>query len=295
MAIKFSGFPAQGSSGYRKPDRSQYGIGLLLRSDIIHCHDYGTFWSWYLPFRFILFWKPVFITFHGYEGFPLKREAIRVRRWVEGLTWGNICAGDFIRKWYGTRTDYVTYGGVRPPESEPEQVEAKRAVFLGRLSEDSGIRLYITSLQILKDRYSLNLELDVLGGGTLLEEIKGTVAERGLKINLYGFVENTQDYLNQARFAFVSGYLGMLEAMVHKRLVFSVYDNPLKRDYLEMFPHSDEMIVTAGSPEQLAERIAYYLPNPDQERERVNKAYLWAREQGWEKVAELYRKLWGET
>ncbi len=270
-------------------------IGLILRSDIIHCHDYGTFWSWYLPFRFILFWKPVFITFHGYEGFPLKKKAIRIRRWVERLTRGNICAGDFIRKWYGTRADYITYGGVRPPEKEPDQREDKRAVFLGRLSGDSGIRQYITCLQILRDRYQLNMELDVCGGGTLFEEIKGRVAEQGLKINLHGFVENTQDYLNQARFAFVSGYLGILEAMVHKKLVFSVYDNPLKRDYLELFPQSGEMIVIAESPEQLAERIAYYLANPDQERERVTKAYLWAREQGWEKVAELYLKLWGET
>ena len=82
---------------------------LIEESDIIHCHDV---FFWYLPFRFLFFKKPVYTTFHGYESYPLKSKFIVVHKISERLSRGNICIGDFIKKWYGTKPDYVTYGAV---------------------------------------------------------------------------------------------------------------------------------------------------------------------------------------
>lgn len=83
---------------------------LIEKSDIIHCHDV---FYWFLPFRFLYPKKPVFTTFHGYETkyLPAKK-AIIIRKISEKLSWGNICVGDYIKKWYGTKPDFVTYGGV---------------------------------------------------------------------------------------------------------------------------------------------------------------------------------------
>lgn len=83
---------------------------LIKKADIIHCHDV---FYWYLPFRFLYPQKAVFTTFHGYEThFPPSKRAILIRKISEKLSWGNICIGDFIKKWYGTKPDFVTYGGV---------------------------------------------------------------------------------------------------------------------------------------------------------------------------------------
>jgi len=82
---------------------------LLQNADIIHCHDV---FYWYLPFRFLYPHKPVFTTFHGYENFPIKKKAILIRKISEKLSRGNICIGDFIKKWYGTKSTFISYGAV---------------------------------------------------------------------------------------------------------------------------------------------------------------------------------------
>lgn len=83
---------------------------LINNADIIHIHDV---FFWFLPFRLPYFFKKVFITFHGYEGsdLPTNRQVFwhRLASW---LTRGNICIGDFHRKWYKVRPDYVSHGAV---------------------------------------------------------------------------------------------------------------------------------------------------------------------------------------
>ena len=68
---------------------------LIKNADIVHAHDV---FYWYLPFRFMFPRKKVFITFHGYESYPVRKRAIIVRRISELLSNGNICVGDFIKK-----------------------------------------------------------------------------------------------------------------------------------------------------------------------------------------------------
>ncbi|MBI4091770.1 MAG: glycosyltransferase family 4 protein, partial [Candidatus Levybacteria bacterium] len=81
----------------------------IKKSSVVHCHDV---FFWYLPFRFLFPFKKVFTTFHGYETiFPPSTKARLLRKISEKLSYGNICIGDFIKKWYGTKPDYVTYGG----------------------------------------------------------------------------------------------------------------------------------------------------------------------------------------
>lgn len=83
---------------------------LIEKVEVIHCHDV---FFWFLPFRFLYPQKPVFTTFHGYETkFPPSKRAILIRKISEKMSLGNICVGDYIKKWYGTKPDFVTHGGV---------------------------------------------------------------------------------------------------------------------------------------------------------------------------------------
>lgn len=92
---------------------------VIEEADIVHCHDV---FFWYLPFRFLYPKKPVYTTFHGYEtAFPPSRKAVLIRKISEKLSWGNICVGDYIKKWYGTKPTFVTYGGINKMKNEKSQ------------------------------------------------------------------------------------------------------------------------------------------------------------------------------
>lgn len=265
---------------------------LIKSADIIHCHDFATFIYWYLPFRFLYLLKPVFVTFHGFEGIiPIPKKILLMRKVAEFLTKGNICIGDYIPKWYGTKATFVSYGGVDiPPTISNTNYDS--AVFIGRLEKDTGIMTYVNAIKILKNKYNINFEVDICGDGSLRETIEKAIKENELNIKLHGFVENPTDYLIKSKFAFVSGYLAILEAMINKKLVFSVYENELKRDYLTLMPNSKSMMIITSSPEELAEKIAYYHKNPERAEEKIENAYNFAKEQTWDKVADTYLKLW---
>ena len=70
---------------------------LINNAEIIHCHD---IFFWYLPFRFLSPFKKVYTTFHGYEANSIPtRKAIFMHKIAEKLSWGNICIGNFYKKW----------------------------------------------------------------------------------------------------------------------------------------------------------------------------------------------------
>lgn len=103
---------------YRLPPGNKWAIWkwmkvnkhLLKWADIIHVHDV---YFWILPFRLRNWRAKTYITFHGYEGndAPNIKQIFwhKVNKW---LTRGNICIGDFHKKWYHVTPDIVSYGAV---------------------------------------------------------------------------------------------------------------------------------------------------------------------------------------
>jgi glycosyltransferase involved in cell wall biosynthesis len=268
---------------------------LIKTADIIHCHDFSTFILWYLPSRFLYPSKPVFVTFHGFEGtLPIPKRILFERKVTELLTKGNISIGDYIPKWYGTKASFISYGGLDIPSLPPaENTDYDGAVFIGRLEKDTGIMTYVDAVKILKTEWNIDLRVDICGDGRLRETVEKIVNENKLNVRLHGFVKNPLDYLNKSKFAFVSGYLAILEAMINRKLVFAVYENELKRDYLTLIPGSKDMMVITSVPVELAGKVADYYNNPAEAREKVENAYSFAKGQPWEKVADTYLKLWG--
>ncbi len=272
---------------------------LMQEADIVHCHDV---FFWYLPFRFLFPQKPIFTTFHGYESFPIKKKAIFVRKLSEKLSWGNICIGDFIKKWYGTEPTFVSYGAVAAKSNvipdligDPRSLDSRlrgndnigvqkeSAVFIGRLDEQTGILTYVKAFELLKKKYP-KFDLGVIGDGKLRKAIDK-------KVNVLGFQKDPEKYFKKYHFAFVSRYLAILEAFAAKRLVFALYDNPVKKDYLMMAPFA-KWIVVAENENVLAEKVRYYIEHPEEEKKLVEKAYAWVSKQIWEEMAKTYMTLW---
>jgi len=256
-------------------------LQLIKNADVIHCHDV---FFWYLPFRFLFPFKKIFTTFHGYEDYPLKSRFIFMHKISEKLSMGNICIGDFIKKWYGTKPNFVSYGGVSITRGSKFVIKNKNsAVFVGRLDEQTGILTYVEAIKIIKKKIP-NFDFIIIGDGSLKNEISG-------KIEVLSPQSNASEYFQNYNFAFVSRYLSILESMAAKRLVFAVYDNPLKEDYLRMAPFSKYITISSSSSE-LVSKISYYLDNVKAKEKMIKEAYVWVKKYTWEEMVNTYLKLW---
>lgn len=261
---------------------------LFRDADIIHAHDV---FIWYLPLRFLLFNKKIFTTFHGYEGvFPPAEKAKQIRQWSRALSYGTINAGAFIEKWYGTKPDFVTYGGVKKIESSQSGIETEKEksqnsrlkiLFIGRLEKDIGVQLYLDTLSKLK-KMGVKFSLTVCGDGSFrsaFEQYKGD----------FGFVTNVNSYIKKADIVFSSSYLSMLQALACGKPIFAAYTNPLKHDYLRMSPF-EKYIYISGHATDLAKKIA----RAQFDKKKIESGRKWANTQTWEKVAEMYLELWSK-
>jgi len=264
---------------------------LLAASDIVHCHDAYSYLhfclpSWVLPPR-----RPTFITFHGYESHPIPAEAIRRRRFVRRRVVNALCAGEFICHRYGTPCFGITYGGVDPQPAPPQPVSPS-ALFVGRLAEDTSIMVYLDALAILQREHDRNLPLVVVGDGPLRGIVERFAEAQRLTVKFLGTVADPTHLIAEASFAFVSGYLAMWQALALQRLVFSVYENEVKYEYLTCFPEAEKTLMMAPEAATLADQLAAHLDDPALGEGRRAHGAAVAAEHTWDRVAELYLSMY---
>src|SRR5258708_3315309 len=107
----------------------------------------------------------LFLSFHGYEApGPLTKKQIFWHRFAAKHTKGNICVGNFHKKYYGVTPDFVTYGGV-DIKRENQIKKNKTIAFVGRLSKDTGVLEYLKAMKILSGKEGWHL--DIFGDGEL--------------------------------------------------------------------------------------------------------------------------------
>jgi glycosyltransferase involved in cell wall biosynthesis len=252
---------------------------IFIKADLSHCHDV---FYWYLPIALLYPLKPVYTTFHGYEGYPVKLKAIIYRKIFEIMSNKTICVGDFMRKWYHANPTRVIYGAVNPIK---KSIRPKKnsAIFIGRLDEHTGIDVYAQAVSLIRKKIP-DFTLTVYGDGPYKEIIKGE------GIILKGENPSADTEIPKYEYAFVSRYLAMLEAMAAKRLVIALYDNPVKKDYLLMTPYKD-WIVRSDNANNIAS-IILNQSNSYSKKFMVSKSYDWIINQSWNSLAEEYIVLW---
>jgi len=260
---------------------------LIKKADIIHAHDV---FFWYLPFRFLYPSKKIFTTFHGYEG----NKSRLMHKIAEKLSNGNICVGDFLKKWYGTKPDYITYGAVSRIQNSEFRIQnynsKYKILFLGRLEEETGIMEYLKALLMLKNK-GTKFELTILGDGSLRKKAEDFSKVNKINAEFKGFVGKVENYLFEADFVFTSRYLGILEALAYKKFVFAHYNNSIKKDYLEMASFAKYISISKNS-EELSDQIEYLLKNDQKRNQMVNQGFGWVKNQTWENLTNLYINLW---
>lgn len=262
---------------------------ILQSSDIIHIHD--VFW-WLIPFLLFLKRKKIFITFHGYEGSsaPGKIQVFwhRVAAWYCA---GNICVGDFHSKWYGIHPTQITYGAVTPNivSKKLVQIPAKpKVIYIGRLSEDSGIQVYLDALVLLK-KQKIYPKLDVYGAGDDQTILENFCRKNGITVSFLGAVENAEAKIKDYDIAFVSRYLAILEVLQVGLPIIAQYNNAIKYDYLALAPFSKWITIHQTAP-QIAASIEALMAATTYTQPVA--ARQWIAQQTWRHIALLYLSLW---
>jgi glycosyltransferase involved in cell wall biosynthesis len=252
---------------------------------VLHFHDAATLHP-FLPYLELFgLLRRTFITFHGWEGtVPPEPVVVRQRRECAEAVAGSILVGDFIRTWYGTRGDLVTYGGAqteRFASGFPAAGELPlAAAYVGRFSADTGLGMIAQAAASPG-----TVPVTFFGSGKLEEDLRsgGARVERAPKDIL--------DVYRAFPVVIASGYLTILEALCAGRVVIACYDNALRRDYLMLHPAADAMLL-CGSPEELAAALTRCREDLPALLERAAPGWGWAREQSWERLARAYQTLW---
>ena len=269
---------------------------LIIDADIIHAHDV---FFWFLPFRLLFLTKKIFVTFHGYEGNNIPNlKSKLMHKMAEKLSNGNICVGDFLKKWYGTKPDYVTYGGVDTIQNSLLRQgfggQAKyKVLFIGRLEEETGIMEYLKALKELQKK-KYKFEIVILGDGSLRKNAEKFVLENKIKAVFKGFVKEVNNYISNCDFVFASRYLGILESLAFKKFVFAHYNNSIKKDYLEMAPFAN-FISIAADYKQLSLSIEHFFKNERERKNMIDNGYRWVKDKTWENLVNIYMNLWGKS
>ncbi len=281
----------------RLPPRAQIRLalirhlGLFRAADVVHFHDFSTLWGWGLALYPLLriLGKRTYLTFHGWEGVaPPPRSIVILRKLCENMVHGNICIGHYIERWYGTRADLVSYGGVHAlPLDRRYEVEDDMVLFLGRLEPDTGICQCMDAWPEIQRRHP-GLQLRVCGDGSLRRTLEDHARDHLEAIRFEGAVADVVPLVARARLVFTSGYLGILEALAQKKAVVATYDNPLKRDYLRLMPGSESMFWMAGNSQEIVASACEALTD----RTRAEAGYRFALANSWEQVKEDYYRLW---
>lgn len=267
---------------------------LIRQADIIHAHDV---FFWYLPFRFLYPQKKVFTTFHGYEGNNMPNfRSIAMHKIAEKLSWGNICVGEFLTKWYGTKPTYITYGAISPEVRKvttnvmPEKGKTYHVTFVGRLEEETGIIVYLWAVLLLKEK-GYRVSLTVCGDGSQRQRCEDFMRNYDVSVTFVGFVKDVLPYIEKSDFVFVSRYLGILESLEKKKPVFALYNNLIKKDYLSMTPFAKSIIICENEND-VVHAFIKLVHEKKQRAIKVETGYAWAKKQTWENLVNTYKNLW---
>lgn len=261
-----------------------FSRGILKDAyDVIHYHDYSVFNIMYpiLSLKSEIRNKKTYITFHGWEGiFPVPDYIKNKRKYAADKTAGNICIGHFIEKWYGTKTDIITYGAV--DEKEIYTTQEKTILYAGRLEDDTGFPVLFEAFTKIVNNHP-EYKLVVCGNGTFKDKLKDNP-----NVVYKGWVNDTSDYIANAEVVFASGYLSMLEAFIMKKKVLGYYNNELKKDYFEMIPQSSDLMWIAGNKEEIVLSFNDMLAD----NKKNIAAYNFAKAHSWNNLKQDYYRLW---
>lgn len=103
-----------------------------------------------------------------------------------------------------------------------------------------------------------------------------------IKLDVFTDVLNASRFISKYDFAFVSRYLAILEALDVGVPVLAHYNNAIKYDYLSLAPFA-KFIHIFHDPQKVNLKFDLKL---------IKQGQKWAKQQTWDRLADMYEKLW---
>ncbi|MFZ1731202.1 MAG: glycosyltransferase family 4 protein [Bacteroidota bacterium] len=261
---------------------------FLESSDVLHFHDYTTFFHWFLPLRLLIRSPRYAVTFHGFEHWPIRFRHRMFRAATAACCDVRFAVGEYVRQLYRHPVDAVYLGApVRAFQQTPSASDAVFA-YAGRLSEDTGILPLLTTLAIAARSADVSVRVRIAGDGPLRDAV-AALGSKHLKVDILGESRNPQLALASARWVIATGFLGIFEAFTSGIPVISPAFNRIKQFYLASIPKSQELLSVLDGPESSQAFFASLLSGELEKElhEKSRKAALFVSEMTWDDIAIL--------
>lgn len=265
----------------------------FLDFDIIMFNDWSSFY-WYLPLK-ILHKKPDVIFYYGYDEYNVSARYKILRKITKRFTEKNVCGGKYLDKHYGFSCDHYFYTGVEKVSKIDMRKKKNKIIFAGRFSPDTSILNYLKSMKILKEKYDLEIRLDVYGNGPLKKKAHEFSKKNKLNVKFYGWVPNARRFFKKYKFSFSTQWGSLMDCFRTKTLAFSLCTLPLTLDYDKELLQNGKLGIISKTPEELAEKFSYYQDNKKRVNKILEEGYKFAKNTTWDKVADKAIKIFRET
>ena len=251
-----------------KPDE------IDAKYDVVICHDFFVYQD---NVKNI----PRIIVFHGWEGkYPLNPTVVKRRQEISQNAEGVINIGHSITEMYGSKDGRILYGGIDIPENfkEPKyNSKNNKYLIVTRIKPDA------TILPGIKLAKMLDIPCAICGDGD--QDIKNDIKKEMPNVEFKGFVDDPSEFFDNVKYIQIGGYLAMMEAFLHKKIVVGFY-NTIGRKY-RLTCVSDEFKIFVGEDEhEVLEEIEKY--TEAELEEIVEKNYRWVTKNTYKDIAKIY-------
>lgn len=259
---------------------------FLRSADVLHFHDYTTFFHWFLPLRMLIRSPRYAVTFHGFEHWPILFRHQVFRAVTAACCDIRFAVGDYLRQMYRHPVDAVYLGApVRCFQQTPSSTDPVFA-YAGRLSEDTGILPLLSWLALAANQSDGAVRVRIVGDGPNREAIAG-LRSTNMHLDFLGVSPNPQLELSSARWVIATGFLGIFEAFTSGIPVIYPAFNLIKKQYIASIPASESLLSVLDDTEASRAYFAALLRG-DLEKEleeKARRAALFVSELTWDDIA----------
>lgn len=260
----------------------------LDAADVLHFHDYTTFLHWFSPLRLLIRKPRYVITFHGFEGMPIRRRH-KVFRSVTARCM-HVCfgVGSYLAHYYAHRFDAFYFGAPVRTLGLLPRGDAAAFAYVGRLAPDTGIVEFLRDLETVVTSRSLHATVRLAGEGAAAETLRARTSAH-LQMEFYGMVTDPEAVYTGAGFIVATGYLALFDAFRTGIPVIIPAYSALKLRYARSISGIEDMAFVLSSSENAVATLRNLLDgsSDDTARARAARASEWIRGRTWDEVADV--------
>ncbi len=175
---------------------------------------------------------------------------------------------------------FIVPNMINTPPKKLDNIVLKKTDYvigaLGRFVPEKGFNYLIEAISILRDR-RYNVKLMLGGAGSLERQLKKLVIDINIKNNVefIGWIKDKKSFFEEIDIfcipsVFETFGIVALEAMSQQVAIVSTKTSGASQIFE---PDMDALLTKTASSQDLADKIAYLIDNPDKRRELKNNAY----------------------